>query len=216
MARIATAWGCILLCLAPATAPAAEKVRFALPNPPSPTAPPERLVLPGTAYVVVVGKPVRTGPEAFDQDFVDAVILWVSRQTGIVAAPPPVIRFAPAEGMVALRLDPATPSAVRMVRIGSAVPADATSVVSVYEDATGTVVLPAAWTGATPAEQSVLVHEMVHHLQNAAALIHACPEEREKPAYAAQKAWLTLFGRDLFAEFDVDAMTLLVRTTCAN
>jgi hypothetical protein len=39
-------------------------------------------------------------------------------------------------------------------------------VVAVYNDTTKTIFLAEAWTGTTPAELSVLVHEMVHHLQN--------------------------------------------------
>jgi hypothetical protein len=83
-----------------------------------------------------------------------------------------------------------------------------------YDDATRTIYLPQGWTGRSPAELSVLVHEMVHHVQNVAGLTYACREERERIAYAAQKQWLALFGRDLMREFEIDPMTLLVRTNC--
>jgi hypothetical protein len=39
-------------------------------------------------------------------------------------------------------------------------------VVALYNDQTRTIYLSDKWAGATPAELSVLVHEMVHHLQN--------------------------------------------------
>jgi hypothetical protein len=42
----------------------------------------------------------------------------------------------------------------------------------------------------------------------------ACLEAREKLAYAAQRDWLALFGRDLFTDFETDPFTLLVRTEC--
>lgn len=83
-----------------------------------------------------------------------------------------------------------------------------------YDDATRTIYLPKGWTGRSPAELSVLVHEMVHHVQNVAGLSYACSEEREKIAYAAQRQWLALFGRDLLKEFKIDPMTLLIRTNC--
>jgi hypothetical protein len=51
-------------------------------------------------------------------------------------------------------------------------------------------------------------------VQNVAGLTYACPEEREKIAYAAQRQWLALFGRDLMKEFKIDPMTLLIRTNC--
>lgn len=87
-------------------------------------------------------------------------------------------------------------------------------VVAVYDIATRTVLLSDAWTGITPADLSVLVHEMVHHLQNLADLRYECPASREKLAYAAQEKWLSLFGGDLLAEFELDRMTLKLTTHC--
>jgi hypothetical protein len=86
--------------------------------------------------------------------------------------------------------------------------------VAVYDDATRTIYLPEGWSGATPHELSVLVHEMVHHLQNRAQLRYECPQEREKLAYAAQERWLGLFNLTLASEFEMDPFTLLVRTRC--
>jgi Domain of unknown function (DUF6647) len=77
-----------------------------------------------------------------------------------------------------------------------------------------TIYLRKEWTGRTPTELSVLVHEMVHHLQNVGGLKYVCPAEREKPAYDAQDRWLSLFGRNLIDEFKLDRMTVLVRTHC--
>jgi hypothetical protein len=87
-------------------------------------------------------------------------------------------------------------------------------VVAVYDDTKRTIYLPEGWTGVTPAEQSVLVHEMVHHLQNLGNIKYACPEVREKLAFAAQEQWLELFDRTLASEFELDPFTLLVRTSC--
>jgi hypothetical protein len=86
--------------------------------------------------------------------------------------------------------------------------------VAIYDDDTETIFLPADWSGSTAGELSMLVHEMVHHVQNLAGLSFACAEEREKMAFAAQEKWLSLFGSDLAHEFDLDSMTLLVRTNC--
>ena len=105
------------------------------------------------------------------------------------------------------RIEFAPPQAMHGVRQGAEVEA-------FYDDATRTIYLPKGWTGSSPAEVSVLVHEMVHHMQNVAGLKYRCPEEREKPAFAAQNRWLSLFGRSLQDEFKLDAMTLLVRTNC--
>jgi hypothetical protein len=87
-------------------------------------------------------------------------------------------------------------------------------ILAVYDHTTQTIYLPNGWQGANPSEMSVLVHEMVHHLQNRAQLKHACPQEREKLAYRAQDRWLERFGRSLASEFELDGFTLLVRTNC--
>jgi hypothetical protein len=87
-------------------------------------------------------------------------------------------------------------------------------VVAIYNDKTRTIVLPDGWKGKTPTEQSILVHEMVHHLQNMAGLKYECPAAREKPAYWAQDAWLALHGLDLETEFEIDKFTLVVSSAC--
>ena len=89
-------------------------------------------------------------------------------------------------------------------------------VVAVYNDTTKTIVLPESWTGATPAELSILVHEMVHHLQNLGKLRYECAGAREKPAYLAQDHWLKLHGLDFEKEFEVDKFTIVVSSACMN
>jgi hypothetical protein len=88
-------------------------------------------------------------------------------------------------------------------------------VVAVYNDQTKTIYLSNEWVGRTPAELSVLVHELVHHLQNEAGVTFECPAEREKLAYEAQDKWLGLFGRNLEREFEIDGVALLISTSCA-
>ncbi|TKT71874.1 hypothetical protein YH63_010850 [Afipia massiliensis] len=86
--------------------------------------------------------------------------------------------------------------------------------VAVYDDATQTIYLPVSWTSAAPADLSVLVHEMVHHLQNIGRLKYECPAAREELAYRAQDKWLGLFGSNLEQAFDLDKFTLKVSTAC--
>jgi hypothetical protein len=86
--------------------------------------------------------------------------------------------------------------------------------VALYEDNSRTIYLREGWTGATAAEISVLVHEMVHHLQNLRGEKFECAQTREKPAYAAQIKWLEAAGLDFFREFETDPITLMLRTVC--
>ena len=85
---------------------------------------------------------------------------------------------------------------------------------AVYEHATRTIYLPEGWRGETAAEFSVLVHEMVHHLQSQAQKQFECLQEREATAYAAQDRWLSQSGRSLEGEFGINPFTRLVRNRC--
>ena len=87
-------------------------------------------------------------------------------------------------------------------------------VVSLYSNEAKTIYLLDGWKGKTPGELSMLVHEMVHHLQNVVQLKFACSQEREKVAYKAQDGWLGLFGSELMREFQIDPFSLHVKTTC--
>ncbi|MFO1111138.1 MAG: DUF6647 family protein [Bradyrhizobium sp.] len=90
----------------------------------------------------------------------------------------------------------------------------ASGVVALYDHTKRTIFLPEDWTGKGPAEQSALVHEMVHHLQNLAGLRFECPAAREKLAYKAQDRWLGRFGTDLETEFKLDPFSILMASAC--
>jgi hypothetical protein len=85
---------------------------------------------------------------------------------------------------------------------------------AVYDRPRRTIYLREGWTGATAAEVSVLVHEMVHHLQNQARIAYPCPAASEKLAYEAQEKWLALSNLSLEREFEVDRFTVMVRASC--
>jgi Domain of unknown function (DUF6647) len=112
------------------------------------------------------------------------------------------------------RVELADPARIAALRGGGVEASSQRDVVAVYSDATQTIYLPEGWTGRSPAELSVLVHELVHHVQNVAGLKYACPQEREKLAYEAQERWLGLFGHSLERDFELDGFSLLVKTRC--
>ena len=88
------------------------------------------------------------------------------------------------------------------------------NIIAVYNDQTKTIYLNETWTGATATELSILVHEMVHHMQNLGGLKYECPGAREKLAYIAQDEWLKRSGLDLQQAFDLDMFTVLVKSAC--
>ena len=148
------------------------------------------------------------------------LVTWLSVNYGLPSAPEhPRIELVPPARMAAVRysrLQGAMPDRVA-TEAGKSAPSElGRDVFAIYDDRSRTIYLPEGWTGATPAEVSVLVHELVHHLQNVAGLQYDCSAAREKPAYSAQARWLELFGTSLADEFDIDAMTILVRTSCLH
>ena len=87
-------------------------------------------------------------------------------------------------------------------------------ILSKYDDAKKTIYVPDDWSGNTPEAISILIHEMVHHLQNVAGLQYGCPQEREKLANFAQERWLAAYGRSLEKDFDIDPLNYLLSTEC--
>jgi hypothetical protein len=139
---------------------------------------------------------------------------WISSEFALPAVHEhPNIEFAPSPKIAAVRFagslsDRGVQSASNRA---SSAPDDS---VAVYYDAKRTIYLLEGWTGSTPAELSVLVHELVHHFQNVLRLKYECPQAREKLAYVAQDRWLALSGHSLESDFHLDPFSLLVKTTC--
>lgn len=102
------------------------------------------------------------------------------------------------------------------LRYGEGVGADQGEVVALYDVEAEAILVSDGWTGSTVAEISILVHEMVHHLQQDAGTVFACPAERERLAYRAQDDWLKLFGQDLQSAFGIDPALILVATVCTH
>jgi hypothetical protein len=144
------------------------------------------------------------------QALLEVIVIWLVANYGLpAAAEMPRVDFTTTAEMAEVRQ-------VRLATAGSDDTGDGIgeAVHSIYDDVGRTVYLPSDWSPARPAQVSMLVHEMVHHLQNAAGLTHDCAAAREKLAYRAQSRWLEMFGTSLEAEFGLDPMTILVRTNC--
>jgi hypothetical protein len=150
------------------------------------------------------------------QSLLTAIVTWLSLNYGLPASfEHPRVEIVPPMQIAALRYG-GVPKDRALQVAGTRNPEARAGqdVVAVYDDARHTIYLPEGWSGRNAAETSVLVHEMVHHLQNLAGLKHECPQAREKLAYEAQDQWLKRFGQDLETAFEIDKMTLLVRTRC--
>jgi Domain of unknown function (DUF6647) len=142
-----------------------------------------------------------------------AIVVWLSANYSLpVSFDHPRVEFLSATKMTLLRMDNGSPQQ----KPGMVLNQSESEIVSLYNTESKTILLRDGWTGKTPAELSILVHEMVHHLQNVGQLKFACPEEREELAYKAQDQWLGLFGHDLMGDFNMDAFTILVKSKCLH
>ena len=164
----------------------------------------------GSAQPVVV-RPTAT--------LLDMLTSWLAANFGLpTAGERPRVELAPRIRLAALRYRGLVSDRPGQVPSGDkAGPlGDLHAVHAVYNDERRTIYLPEDWEGETPAEVSVLLHELVHHLQNVTGLKFSCPQERERLAYDAQARWLAMFGRTLDAELGIDAFDALIRTRCFN
>jgi hypothetical protein len=149
------------------------------------------------------------------QALLTTIQIWLSTQFGLpVAQSQPRIELIPAAKIAAMRYRGLNPDSATHAAPGADVRGPEANVVAVYSDSTRTIYLADEWTGGTAAELSVLVHEMVHHLQNVGGLKYECPQAREQLAYKAQDRWLNLFGRSLDQDFELDGFSLLIKPRC--
>jgi len=101
-----------------------------------------------------------------------------------------------------------------LARYGVAGVGDELGIVAVYDSTRDVILLLQDWSPESLADVSILVHEMVHHLQARAGVAYPCEEAREALAYAAQEMWLNQYGTNLSREFGIDDFTVKIRTTC--
>ena len=145
-----------------------------------------------------------------------AIAAWLSASFGLAPTDePPHVLYVSQQALVVVRhADVAADRWSGGGSSGDAEPGALPEILAVYDGPSRTIYLLRGWSARDPADLSVLVHEMVHHMQNLAGLGYACPEAREALAFEAQERWLARFGRDLSTDFDLDAFSILARTQC--
>ena len=131
-----------------------------------------------------------------------SIAVWLVEEFGL-----PMARESP-------RIEIEDEGELARLRLGNSFPNQAHDILALYDDATRTIHLSEEWSKTTPAALSVLIHEIVHHMQNLGEMTYECAEAREKVAYDAQERWLSRSGKSLESEFGIDPMTRLVRTKC--
>ena len=162
----------------------------------------ERLRL-GSGFEIVIGE---RQPDPGGR-LLEALAIWVGAKLGQpVPASLPRLVFKPADQVAVLRFRQYASEIVQQ----QAQP----TIISIYDARENIIYLRDTWSGATAADLSVLVHELVHHFQEAHQTKFECDAAREAKAFELQEKWLRLFGETLEEEFQIDPFTLLVRTSC--
>ncbi|MEM7315900.1 MAG: DUF6647 family protein [Planctomycetota bacterium] len=168
-------------------------------------------ILTGVVEVLVEGSKI----EGQIMEALLAVIgLWLSVNYGLsVDEPHPKVAFSARQAMTQTWIgqftNQQTWDIARLEQEG-----DHSEILGFYDSITQTIVLPEGWDPTSPRDVSILVHEMVHHGQYQGRSKYACSAQRERLAYQAQDEWLSLFEKSLESEFEIDPMTLLIRTKC--
>lgn len=141
-----------------------------------------------------------------------ALTVWIATQTGLSAPEPPRIAYV-ADGDVTRYYHALAREDVPL----DLIPADHSGprVLAFYMRDHATIYLPRSSHPASLRDRSILVHELVHHVQRHNGLAPECPGALERQAYDLQATWLREQGvSDPFQVMGVDQFTMLILTAC--
>lgn len=93
-------------------------------------------------------------------------------------------------------------------------PVETTGFLALYHAETGTVLLRDDWRIDDLRDRSILLHELVHHVQAHADRSYPCHGAKEREAYGLQAEWLEARGGDLFDLLGMNALGFYAATRC--
>ncbi len=129
------------------------------------------------------------------------MIEWIASNTELLSYERPDIRFATGEWMAA-----------RLNQKNMVAPPEA-----LYGMGTHTLYLSNQWSPTDLRDQSILLHELVHHLQLMNETHVACPAQYNGLAYQVQIAWLREAGESAPFEFlGIGPIDIFVQSLCAD
>ncbi len=143
------------------------------------------------------------------EQLLQALMIWASAQTGLPPAEElPEIQIADQCQIERIYYDDANKNCQD----------SAMRIQAIYDPRDSRMILPDSWSEKSIYDVSMLVHEIVHHLQAEAGITPstvACSgSEIEKPAYDAQIAWLEAAGLDAFETMGINKLAYRLLTMC--
>jgi hypothetical protein len=131
-----------------------------------------------------------------------SLIAWIVAHSSLATSQPPQIRFVPKPMMSSVYQ--------RAAKVPSFSHAEA-----FYQPSTATIYLPKTWRADDLRDKSVLVHELVHHLQAADRVNVSCMGTLERQAYDLQFKWLRGNGvLDPYGFTGLDVLTVIYAGSC--
>mgnify|MGYP002862481764 CR=1 FL=1 len=90
------------------------------------------------------------------------------------------------------------------------------TILALYDPEKKTIILQKGWTSDTIPGRSILVHELVHHMQYMSGQISKfkCQGKIEKEAYDVQNKWLEPYGLDVHKALKIGPLFLFMATQC--
>ena len=132
-----------------------------------------------------------------------ALLAWLIAKTGLGTTELPPIMLVPKHQLVEIAYGPKPPPL--------------TAVSGLYDTKTSTIYLLDSWDGSKLLDQSELVHELVHHLQNVNKVPAPCLTAHERQALHLQLAWLREQGvKDPYEYLNISELYVLLVSACRD
>lgn len=130
------------------------------------------------------------------------LIAWIAAHSNLAVADRPHIEMVPRQTMSSLYF-------------GAASTKNFYDLEAFYLPAKATVYLPESWRPAGLRDKSILVHELVHHLQAINNVRVSCPAALEREAYDLQFKWLREQGvEDPYEYSGLNVLTVILAGIC--
>ena len=148
-------------------------------------------------------------------EIITALMLYISSITGWPIPPPPNIQFINSSQQFFMIANGCYE--FPNIKVCETYDSRDDRIVALYNNITKTVMLNKDFWWFSTRDQSILLHELVHHMQYNSNYIkykNMCRGTIEKEAYEIQRKWLAKYKRELFEVMNMNDLHYLIITTC--
>ena len=149
------------------------------------------------------------------KEIITALMLWISNQTGWPIPDHPNITYIQNGKEFFLLSHDCDKKPDQKICIGY--DGDESNILALYNHLTKTIYLNKEFWWASVRDQSILLHELVHHMQysrDSEFYRKQCKGDIEKEAYDLQEIWLKERGRTLYDTIELGPLFRYILTRC--